>query len=126
MMAFAPLRALSAKASPSPLAAPRLSDPLADAICARLIGEKLWRYGLDLEVSRDGRNLTLRLHLPETRQCDRDLGRLEAQQLRDQLAAYLTAQRCAIRFADSWFSEKGRKEWVVLIKARSDIRRDLT
>lgn len=119
MIPFLSLRALgwSAPAIVVETQPVRLSDPAGDAVTRALIAEGQWNGDSELSLIHDGRRLTIRLFLRESRQCDRDADRSRAQEASRIAALALEADGYRIRFRDVLFCERGRKGWEVVIRA---------
>ena len=119
MKAAALLRALGgASAPPAPVAPRRLSDPTGDALTHHLVDAGLWRFGSGMELTRDGQRLTIRVFMPEVSQNHRELGGIEAGQVRALLSNALITEGYMVKFSDSLWCERGHKGWVVLVKAQ--------
>lgn len=119
MIPFLALRALGWNRPPVPAKTPasaRLSDPVGDAIMSGLVLARLWSLDMGQALTRDGRRLGVRIHLPEAQQGDRHVDRQTAEDIRRNVLATL-AERHTIRFHDVLFCERGPKGWEVVIRA---------
>ena len=99
----------------------RLADPTGDVLTKALFAAKLWQDRTQMDLTRDGRRLTVRLFCPGNLQGERDAERADAEAVKEAATATLRQQGFNVRFRDVLACERGRKGWVVLIKAEERV-----
>ena len=113
------LRALGRPDRPDPERKPqRLSDPAGDVVTRALVGAGHWRFGAQLELSRDGSSLDVRVFLPEQGQNDRTAEEAEARAAQQVVTDALRAEGYLVRFSDTLRRDKGSRGWDVVVKAK--------
>jgi hypothetical protein len=114
---FAPLRAL-VWVKPAPAVVAPLRDPLGDAVTRALVMADLWRSGSTLELEGDGRQVRVRVHLPERSQGDRSQDQEVAQRMRAIIMAALVDEGFGAVFTDALWVERDGRGWAVVARAR--------